>query len=83
MTFITGSARESSPIDAAVVLTAIESITLAARFLLELCLLGAIGYWGFRAVPGRLAGVGAALVVAPLWGALLAPASEMRLQGVA
>ena len=43
------------------------------------------GYWGFHAVPGGLAGigpgVGAALAVALVWGALLAPASEMRLQG--
>jgi hypothetical protein len=67
------------------VLSAIQSANLALRFLLELCLLAAIGYWGFNAVQGRVlqivVGLGAAALVAVIWGIWLAPASSMRLQG--
>jgi uncharacterized protein DUF2568 len=67
------------------VLTAIQSANLGIRFLLELCLLVSIGYSAFSTVQGRLfqiaAGILAALIVALVWGILLAPASSMRLQG--
>jgi hypothetical protein len=57
-------------------MTAIRSINLAAAFLLELCMLAALGYWGFSAVQGwpRFAlGLAAPLLAAVLWGMFLAP----------
>ncbi len=63
----------------------IKAGNLGLRFLLELCLLAALGYWGFhtaRGVIGKIAvGIGVPLVVAILWGVFLAPASSMRLEG--
>ena len=50
---------------------------LALAFLLELCALGALGYWGVRTGDGPLAkatlGLGAPLCAAVLWGLLAAP----------
>ncbi len=63
----------------------IKAGNLGVRFLLELCMLAALGYWGFhtaRDVIGKLAvGIGVPLLVAILWGVFLAPASSMRLEG--
>jgi hypothetical protein len=54
------------------VLELIKGANLALRFLLELCALGALGYWGFKTGNGTLAkrgfGVGAPLVAAVVWG---------------
>jgi Protein of unknown function (DUF2568) len=51
------------------------NLTLA--FLLELCALAALGYWGFRVGGGPVtklvAGLGAPLVAAGLWGLFAAP----------
>ncbi len=51
------------------------NLTLA--FLLELCALGALGYWGVRVGGGPLAkialGIGAPLLAAVLWGLFAAP----------
>jgi hypothetical protein len=56
---------------------------LVVRFLLELCALGALGYWGFRTGEGLvvdvLLGVGAPLVMVLLWGAFVAPKARRRL----
>ncbi len=64
-------------------LTIIKSLNLALAFFLELCLLAALGYWGFRIGPGWIArialGIGAPAVVIALWGAFLAPTSSLRL----
>jgi hypothetical protein len=50
---------------------------MAARFILELVGVGALGYWGFQAVgplPARLAlAVGAALAFIALWAVVVAP----------
>lgn len=50
---------------------------LALAFLLELCLLAALAYWGFHAVsawPVRIAlGIGIPLAVAVFWGIFMAP----------
>lgn len=50
---------------------------LALAFLLELCALGALGYWGVRTGSGPLAktalGLGAPLFAAVLWGVFAAP----------
>jgi hypothetical protein len=61
----------------------IKSINLAVRFLLELCLLVAVGYWGFHTGRGAIAkivlGIGVPLLVAVVWGAFLAPRAARRL----
>jgi hypothetical protein len=50
---------------------------LALAFLLELCALGALGYWGVRMGDGWVAkvalGLGAPLCAAVLWGLFAAP----------
>src|SRR5205814_122192 len=61
-----------------------RTANLALSFLLELCLLAALAYWGFNTVE-RFAlqvavGVGAPVLVAIVWGIFLAPASRRRLR---
>ncbi len=60
---------------------------LALRFLLELCMLAALGYWGIQIGQGTLAkialGVGVPLLVAVVWGVFCAPKAAKRLQGPA
>ncbi len=50
---------------------------LAIRFLIELCALAALAYWGFTAPANTLAGVALAIVAPALaalaWGAFVAP----------
>ena len=59
---------------------------LALSFFLELCMVLAYGYWGFKAGNGLmmqlLLGIGIPLAVIVIWGIFLAPASKQRLQGV-
>src|SRR5262245_10092173 len=60
-----------------------KSANLALSFFLELCMLAALGYWGFT-TSGELGtriifGIGAPLVAAVVWGIFLAPASSRRL----
>ena len=61
----------------------IKSINLFLRFLLELCMLAALGYWGFRTgqpIIGKIGlGVGSPLLAAIIWSLYLAPASKRRL----
>jgi hypothetical protein len=63
----------------------IKGANLALRFLLELCALGALGYWGFKAGGGLSAkialGVGAPLVAAVVWGTFVSPQAPVRLPG--
>jgi len=57
-------------------MSVIRSINLAVAFLLELCMLAALGYWGFTAVegwPGIVLGLAAPLLAAVVWGIFLAP----------
>jgi hypothetical protein len=53
---------------------------LTVAFLLELCALAALGYWGFRTASGPAAkaalGIGAPLLAAVLWGLFAAPSSS-------
>ncbi len=55
----------------------LKMINLALRFLLELCALAALAYWGFHTGGGWLLktvlGVGAPLLAAVVWGAFVAP----------
>jgi hypothetical protein len=53
-------------------MNAFESLTLLVRFLLELCLLGALAWWGFDA-GGWALGLGAPLAAALVWGMFIAP----------
>jgi len=65
------------------VMEIIKSINLLLRFLLELGLLVAFGYWGFTT--GELMivkiglGIGAPLLFAVIWGLFLAPKASRRL----
>ncbi len=61
----------------------IQSVNLAIRFLLELCILVIFGYWGFKTgqtgLTKVLLGIGSPILFAIVWGVLLAPKSAMRL----
>lgn len=55
---------------------------LALRFVLELCLLVALAVWGFgldSAVAQILAGIGAPVAAAAVWGLFVAPKAPNRL----
>jgi hypothetical protein len=64
----------------------IKGANLALRFLLELCALGALAYWGFKTGGGLLAkvslGIGAPLVAAVVWGTFLSPQAPVQLPGL-
>jgi hypothetical protein len=63
----------------------IKGANLALRFILELCALGALGYWGFKAGNTTIAkialGVGVPLVVAVVWGTFVSPRAPVELPG--
>ena len=66
-------------------MTVLKPINLGVRFLLELCMLAAIGYWGFKTGSGWflkiLLGIGAPLSTAVLWGLFIAPKATYPLSG--
>jgi hypothetical protein len=54
----------------------LRGVTLTVRFLCELAMLAALAYWWFHAgngVGAWVLGIGAPLVAAIIWGALVAP----------
>jgi hypothetical protein len=59
----------------------IQTANLALRFILELCALGALGYWGYQAGPNLaikiILAIGAPLVAAVIWGAFIAPKASI------
>lgn len=61
-------------------------INLAIRFVLELCILAAVGYWGFTTRTTGLGqvgwGLGAPLLIAALWGSFGAPKALFPLHGL-
>ena len=61
----------------------LEAGNAALRFALELCALAALAFWGFTVadtLPGDvLLGLGAPLIFALVWGALVAPRAPYRL----
>lgn len=63
----------------------VKNTNLALAFLLELCMLAALCYWGFVAGQGTLQklvlGLGTPLVVAVVWGLFAAPRATRRLAG--
>jgi hypothetical protein len=64
----------------------IKSVNLALRFLLELCALGALGYWGFKTGSTTLTkiglGLGVPLVAAVVWGVFVSPNAPVQLPGL-
>jgi hypothetical protein len=56
-----------------------KGANLVLRFLLELCALAALCYWGFKTGTGPISkvvlGIGAPLAAAVLWGTFVAPVS--------
>ncbi len=65
-------------------LTPVKAANLVVRFLLELCVLGALGYWGF-VVGGNLfvkilLGTGAPLLAAVVWGLFVSPKAAVPLE---
>ena len=65
---------------------ALKVINLAVRFLLELCMLAAVGYWGFQTQSGwgmkLILGIGLPLLIAVVWGLFVAPKAMYPLRGV-
>lgn len=61
----------------------IKGANLLLRFLLELCALGAVGYWGFKTGSGMAAkiglGIGAPLLVAVVWAVFVSPQAPVQL----
>lgn len=61
----------------------IKGVNVLVRFLLELCALGAVGYWGFKTGGGLAAkvglGIGAPLVVAVTWAVFVSPRAPVQL----
>jgi len=64
-------------------LATIKAGNLALAFLLELCILAALGYWGWHTGSGTVArvalGIGLPLLAAVVWGMLLAPKAAFPL----
>ena len=65
---------------------ALKGVNLLVRFLLELCMLAALGYWGFKTHSGWAAkillGIGLPVLIAVIWGFFMAPKSTHRLSGI-
>jgi len=65
----------------------LKSLNLALRFLLELCALTAVGYWGFKVGSNTfmkyLLGIGAPLLIAVIWATFGSPSAPKQLTGVA
>lgn len=63
----------------------LKMLNLAVRFLLELCMYAAVGYWGFKTqsnwVLKILFGIGLPVLIATLWGTFLAPKATRPLSG--
>jgi hypothetical protein len=66
---------------------AVKAANLLWTFLLELCMLAALAYWGFTTGQNQILqiglGIGAPLIVIILWGIWMAPKSPRRLRGKA
>jgi len=64
----------------------LKGLNLLVRFLLELCMLAAIGYWGFKTNSGWtmkiILGIGRPVLIAVVWGLFLAPRATYPLRGV-
>jgi hypothetical protein len=66
-------------------MNALKFLNLLVRFLIELCMLAAVGYWGFKTQSGwvtkSLFGIGLPVLIATLWGLFIAPKAAYPLRG--
>ena len=64
---------------------ALKNANLALRFVLELCALAALGYWGFATQPNVLLkwllGIGVPLLAAVIWGVFGSPRASIPVRG--
>ena len=64
----------------------LKSTNLALAFLLELCMLAALGYWGFHMGESSISrislGLGAPLLAAIVWGIFLSPKATVKVPRV-
>jgi Protein of unknown function (DUF2568) len=64
----------------------LKGTNLVVRFLLELCMLAAVGYWGFKSqsswVMKLMLGIGLPLLIAVVWGLFVAPKAIYPLRGI-
>jgi len=65
----------------------LKGLNLLVRFLLELCMLAAVGYWGFKTNSGWvmkvILGIGLPVLIAVAWGLFMAPKAMYPLRGAA
>lgn len=65
---------------------ALKGINLLIRFLLELCMLAAVGYWGFKMhstwTMKIILGIGLPLLIAVIWGMFVSPKATYPLNGL-
>ena len=63
----------------------LKGLNLLTRFLLELGMLAAVGYWGFETGSGWgtkvILGIGLPLLIAVVWGLFVAPKARFPLRG--
>ena len=63
----------------------LKVLNLLVRFLLELCMLAAVAYWGFKTqsdwLMKILLGIGLPVLIAVLWGTFIAPKATHPLRG--
>ena len=61
----------------------LQNINLAIRFLLELCAIASLAYWGFVTGKGAVAkfflGIGAPVLLAVIWGVFGSPKAKIKL----
>lgn len=64
----------------------LKVLNLLVRFLLELCMFAAVGYWGFKTYSGWamkiIFGIGVPVLIAVLWGLFVAPRATYLLSGI-
>jgi len=64
----------------------LKALNLLIRFLLELCMLVAVGYWGFKThsdwVLKIILGIGLPILIAVTWGLFIAPRAKYPLSGI-
>ncbi len=64
----------------------LKTLNLAVRFLLELCMLAAVGYWGFKTQSGWamriILGIGLPILLVVIWSLFVAPKAAYPLCGI-
>ena len=72
--------------DKGITMDVLKGINLVVRFLLELCMLAAVGYWGFKTQSGwgmkLILGIALPLLIAAGWGLFVAPRAIYPLRGI-